>query len=92
MLGATVFIRYLASLDGLAVGITEQRAAELCWSLGAAGAPEISIDGCPTASRRHCCLPERAATQRYGKPNETYRSVSAVSEAAGSGGPPPEDG
>ena len=33
MLGATVFIRYLASLDGLAVGITEQRAAELCWAL-----------------------------------------------------------
>ena len=33
MLGATVFIRYLASLDGLVVGITEQRAAELCWAL-----------------------------------------------------------
>ena len=33
MLGATVFIRYLASLDGLAAGITEQRAAELCWAL-----------------------------------------------------------
>jgi len=33
LLGATVFIRYLASLDGLAVGITEQRAAELCWAL-----------------------------------------------------------
>src|SRR6267154_1081556 len=33
MLGATVFIRYLASLDGLAVGITEQRASELCWAL-----------------------------------------------------------
>jgi AcrR family transcriptional regulator len=33
MLGATVFIRSLASLDGLAVGITEQRAAELCWAL-----------------------------------------------------------
>jgi AcrR family transcriptional regulator len=33
MSGATVFIRYLASLDGLAVGITEQRAAELCWAL-----------------------------------------------------------
>jgi len=29
----TVFIRYLASLDGLAVGITEQRAAELCWAV-----------------------------------------------------------
>jgi hypothetical protein len=28
-----VFIRYLASLDGLAVGITEQHAAELCWAL-----------------------------------------------------------
>jgi hypothetical protein len=33
MLGATVFIRYLASRDGLAAGITEQRAAELCWAL-----------------------------------------------------------
>jgi AcrR family transcriptional regulator len=33
MLGATAFIQYLASLDGLAVGITEQRAAELCWAL-----------------------------------------------------------
>jgi AcrR family transcriptional regulator len=33
MVGATLFIRYLASLDGLAVGITEQRAAELCWAL-----------------------------------------------------------
>ena len=33
MVGATAFIRYLASLDGLAVGITEQRAAELCWAL-----------------------------------------------------------
>jgi len=33
MLGATVFIRYLASLDGLAAGLTEQRAAELCWAL-----------------------------------------------------------
>jgi hypothetical protein len=28
-----VFIRYLASLGGLAVGVTEQRAAELCWAL-----------------------------------------------------------
>jgi AcrR family transcriptional regulator len=33
MLGATVFIRYLASLDGLAADLTEQRAAELCWAL-----------------------------------------------------------
>jgi AcrR family transcriptional regulator len=33
MLGATAFIRYLASLDGLAAGVTEQRAAELCWAL-----------------------------------------------------------
>lgn len=33
MLGATVFVRYLASLDGLAAGMTEQRAAELCWAL-----------------------------------------------------------
>src|SRR6266567_5872206 len=43
-----------------------------CWSLSAAGAPPTSTDGCPTASRRHCCLPERAATQRYGGPKETY--------------------
>jgi AcrR family transcriptional regulator len=33
MLGATAFIRYLASLNGLAAGMTEQRAAELCWAL-----------------------------------------------------------
>jgi AcrR family transcriptional regulator len=33
MLGATAFIRYLASLDGLAAGMTEQRAADLCWAL-----------------------------------------------------------
>ena len=33
MLGATLFIRFLASLGGLAAGITEQRAAELCWAL-----------------------------------------------------------
>jgi AcrR family transcriptional regulator len=33
MQGATAFTRYLASLDGLAAGVTEQRAAELCWAL-----------------------------------------------------------
>jgi AcrR family transcriptional regulator len=33
MLGATVFIRFIGSLDGLAAGTTEQRAAELCWAL-----------------------------------------------------------
>ncbi len=33
MQGATAFIRHLASLDGLAAGVTEQRAAELCWAL-----------------------------------------------------------
>jgi AcrR family transcriptional regulator len=33
MAGAAGFIRYLASLDGLAAGLTEQRAAELCWAL-----------------------------------------------------------
>jgi AcrR family transcriptional regulator len=33
MYGATAFVRRLASLDGLAVGLTEQRAAELCWAL-----------------------------------------------------------
>jgi AcrR family transcriptional regulator len=33
LFGATGFVRYLASLDGLAVGLTEQRAADLCWAL-----------------------------------------------------------
>jgi AcrR family transcriptional regulator len=33
LLGATGFIKYLASLDGLAAGMTEQCAAELCWAL-----------------------------------------------------------
>ena len=33
LLGATAFIKYLASLNGLAAGMTEQRAAELCWAL-----------------------------------------------------------
>lgn len=33
MLGTTVFIRYLASLGGLAAGMTKQHAAELCWAL-----------------------------------------------------------
>jgi AcrR family transcriptional regulator len=33
LLGATFFVRYLASLDGLAAGLTEQRGAELCWAL-----------------------------------------------------------
>jgi hypothetical protein len=33
MFGATAFIRYLASLDGLAPGITHQHAADLCWAL-----------------------------------------------------------
>jgi AcrR family transcriptional regulator len=33
MSGAFAFVRYLASLDGLAAGMTEQRAAELCWAL-----------------------------------------------------------
>jgi AcrR family transcriptional regulator len=33
MSGATAFIRYLASLDGLAPGITQQHAADLCWAL-----------------------------------------------------------
>jgi AcrR family transcriptional regulator len=33
MSGASAFVRYLASLDGLAAGMTEQRAAELCWAL-----------------------------------------------------------
>jgi TetR/AcrR family transcriptional regulator, regulator of autoinduction and epiphytic fitness len=33
MSGASAFVRYLASLDGLAPGITEQHAADLCWAL-----------------------------------------------------------
>ena len=33
LFGATAFIRYLASLDGLAAGMPEQRAADLCWAL-----------------------------------------------------------
>jgi AcrR family transcriptional regulator len=33
MSGATAFIRYLASLRGLAPGITQQHAADLCWAL-----------------------------------------------------------
>jgi AcrR family transcriptional regulator len=33
MHGATVFIQFLASLGGLAAGMTEQHAAELCWAL-----------------------------------------------------------
>jgi AcrR family transcriptional regulator len=33
LFGAAAFIRYLASLDGLAAGMTEQRAADLCWAL-----------------------------------------------------------
>ena len=33
MFGATEFVRHLASLDGLAEGVTEQHAADLCWSL-----------------------------------------------------------
>ena len=33
MAGAAAFMRHLASLGGLAAGMTEQRAAELCWAL-----------------------------------------------------------
>ena len=33
MFGAMAFIKQLASLDGLAAGMTEQHAAELCWAL-----------------------------------------------------------
>ncbi len=47
--------------------------------------PPAILSCCPAASRRHFCLPEQAAAQRYGEPKETYRSVRAVSEAAGSG-------
>src|SRR5215469_885274 len=77
MVGATAF-RYLASLDGLVGGITEERVAEFCQALtdghlyrplavSAAGAPPNSADGFPTTSRRHCCLPERAATPGDGR-------------------------
>jgi AcrR family transcriptional regulator len=33
MFGAREFVGYLASLDALADGLTEQRAADLCWSI-----------------------------------------------------------
>jgi AcrR family transcriptional regulator len=33
LFGANAFIRYLAFLDGLAAGMTEQHAADLCWAL-----------------------------------------------------------
>jgi AcrR family transcriptional regulator len=33
LLGATLFVRHLASCGGLADGATEQRGAELCWAL-----------------------------------------------------------
>lgn len=33
MFGATAFVRYLVSRDGLAADLTEQRAADLCWAL-----------------------------------------------------------
>jgi AcrR family transcriptional regulator len=32
MSGATAFTRYLASLNGLAPGVTQQHAADLCWA------------------------------------------------------------
>lgn len=32
MSGATAFTRYLASLNGLALGVTQQHAADLCWA------------------------------------------------------------
>ena len=32
MSGATAFVHYLASLDGLAAHVTEQHAADLCWA------------------------------------------------------------
>jgi AcrR family transcriptional regulator len=33
MFGATAFIRHLAALDGLAPGVSQQRAADQCWAL-----------------------------------------------------------
>jgi len=33
MFGARAFASHLAALDGLAAGITEQRAADLCWAM-----------------------------------------------------------
>ena len=87
LLGVTLFfIRYLASLDGLAVGITEERAAELCWALtdghrllvSATGAPPTSTDGCSTASRRHCAYRTGPQPSDKGTPKETYHCASAA--------------
>jgi hypothetical protein len=33
MFGALAFVAYLASLDALAAGMSEQQAADLCWAL-----------------------------------------------------------
>lgn len=33
MYGATEFVRHLASLDGLAAGVSQQQAADLCWAM-----------------------------------------------------------
>jgi hypothetical protein len=33
MFGARAFVAYLASLDALAAGMSEQQAADLCWAL-----------------------------------------------------------
>ena len=33
MSAATASVRYLASLDGLATGVTEQQAADMCWAI-----------------------------------------------------------
>ena len=69
MFGATAFIRYLASLGGLAAGLTEQHAADLCWALmdghlyqllviQRGWTPPTSPSGCPTPWRRRCCAAE----------------------------------
>jgi AcrR family transcriptional regulator len=69
MLGATMFIRYLASLDvpRNSAGRSRTATSTGCWSLSAAGAPPTSTDGCPTASRLHCCLPERGRNPAAGR-------------------------
>jgi len=33
MSGASAFVRHLASVGGLAAGVSEQQAADLCWAL-----------------------------------------------------------
>lgn len=52
MSGATQFVRYLASLDGLAAGVSEQQAAELCWSLMDGHLYRLLVTQCGWAAAR----------------------------------------